>query len=592
MSDAERIARALDGKRITDGFLCRCPVPNHGKGNGDRNRSLIVKDGERALLFKCFAGCNARDVIDVLRRRGLIDVGSAGNLSRCPRHRRRRQYPPRAGEAVGHSLFRADAMTVRFDMTNIARALTARAAEVAIAVLGEPNRQLSSTRELRFGRKGSLAVVTDGTKAGWWYDHENGNGGDIIDLIERVRGVNFRDAVACAVQFNVSTPVISPTPAAPARPADDDMRRKQRRAGELLRESVPIVDTAAERYLASRGIVGLPVGVDGAVLRFHPACPFGDMRVSCMVAIMRDIRNNEPRAIYRTALTPTAEKIGRMALGPKTGAAVKLSSDEDVTQGLAVGEGVETVLSAMRLGFCPAWALGDAGNVRDFPLLSGIDCISIIVDNDENGTGQRAALECSRRWTEAGREVFRVIPDRCGDDMNELIQRARRKAPPRVRKPSPLHDQFLAPTPDLDGYRTRLREAFGNTMSDEFVEVMLGKVVEALKPSPHDKLDEPTLNAALAIIDSVQCRSELEAFIAVEIVATGFSGFRFLRQSHKNMTEEYISVYGNYANKLLRLQLDLMQALDRHQRGQADRRGPARPHTLGGPGGSWNCERH
>jgi hypothetical protein len=142
-----------------------------------------------------------------------------------------------------------------------------------------------------------------------------------------------------------------------------------------------------------------------------------------------------------------------------------------------------------------------------------------------------------------------------------------RKAPPRVRKPSPQHDQFLAPTPDLEGYRARLREAFGNTMSDEFVDVMLGKVVEALKPSPFDKLEEPTFNAALAIIDSVQCRSELEALIAVEIVATGFSGLRFLRQSHKNMTEEYVSVYGNYANKLLRLQLDLIQALDRHRRG-------------------------
>jgi hypothetical protein len=79
-------------------------------------------------------------------------------------------------------------------------------------------------------------------------------------------------------------------------------------------------------------------------------------------------------------------------------------------------------------------------------------------------------------------------------------------------------------------------------------------------------LDEPTLNAALAIIDSVQCRSELEAFIAVEIVATGSSGLRFLPQSHKNMTEEY-GVYGNYANKLLRLQFDLIQALDRHRRG-------------------------
>jgi hypothetical protein len=52
----------------------------------------------------------------------------------------------------------------------------------------------------------------------------------------------------------------------------------------------------------------------------------------------------EPRAIYRTALTPTAEKMGRMALGPKAGAAVKLSCDEEVAQGLGSGEGVETVL--------------------------------------------------------------------------------------------------------------------------------------------------------------------------------------------------------------------------------------------------------
>jgi hypothetical protein len=151
------------------------------------------------------------------------------------------------------------------------------------------------------------------------------------------------------------------------------------------------------------------------------------------------------------------------------------------------------------------------------------------------------------------------------DDAREVSER--RKAPPRVRKPSPQHDQCLAPTPDLEGYRARLREAFGNTMSDEFVDVVLGKVVEALKPSPFDRLDEPTLNAALAMIDSAQCRSELEAFIAVEIVATGSSGLRFLRQSHRNMTEEFINVYGNYANKLLRLHLDLIQALDRHRRG-------------------------
>jgi hypothetical protein len=143
----------------------------------------------------------------------------------------------------------------------------------------------------------------------------------------------------------------------------------------------------------------------------------------------------------------------------------------------------------------------------------------------------------------------------------------RRQAPPRVRKPSTIHDRYLAPTADLEGYRAQLREAFGNTMSNEFVDVMLGKVVEALKPTPWDQLEEATLNAALAIIASAHCRSELEALLAVEIVATGFAGLRFLRQSQKHMTEDYINTYGPYANKLLRLQLDLIQALDRHRRG-------------------------
>ena len=139
--------------------------------------------------------------------------------------------------------------------------------------------------------------------------------------------------------------------------------------------------------------------------------------------------------------------------------------------------------------------------------------------------------------------------------------------PPRVRKPLPRNDQWKAPTPDLEGHRKRLREALGNTLSDEFVDVILGKLVEALRPGLYDQLEEATLNAALAIIDSMQPRSELQALLAVEIIATGFAGLRFLRQSHRNMTEDFINVYGNYAIKLLRLQNEMIQTFERYQRG-------------------------
>jgi hypothetical protein len=196
------------------------------------------------------------------------------------------------------------------------------------------------------------------------------------------------------------------------------------------------------------------------------------------------------------------------------------------------------------------------------PRISGKEATHVAMEAEKYGPVRISAADDSMPNSKEPADMAQVPAQ-----MNTPDGGGVRKAPPRVRKPSALHDQYLAPTPDLEGHRARLREAFGNTMSDEFVDVMLGKVVEALKPSPFDKLEEPTFNAALAIIHSAQCRSELEAFIAVEIVATGFSGLRFLRQSHRHMTEEFISVYGNYANKLLRLQLDLMQALDRHRRG-------------------------
>src|SRR3984893_2271376 len=101
-----------------------------------------------------------------------------------------------------------------------------------------------------------------------------------------------------------------------------------------------------------------------------------------------------------------------------------------------------------------------------------------------------------------------------------------RKMPPRVRKPLPRNDQWKAPTPDLEGHRKRLREALGNTLSDEFVDVILGKLVEALRPGLYDQLEEATLNAALATIDSMQPRSELQAILAVQIIATSTIGLR------------------------------------------------------------------
>ena len=93
------------------------------------------------------------------------------------------------------------------DITSLRVALVEHAAEIAVTVLGEPNLRLcSSGRELRFGNRGSLAIAINGPKAGQWYDHETGEGGDLIDLIRRQRCCSFRDATTYAEELIGTAP--------------------------------------------------------------------------------------------------------------------------------------------------------------------------------------------------------------------------------------------------------------------------------------------------------------------------------------------------------------------------------------------------
>jgi hypothetical protein len=68
-------------------------------------------------------------------------------------------------------------------VADVAARVNARIADLARALLGEPNRVLSTATQLRFGNKGSVAVEIDGPNAGKWFDHEHGVGGDGLELI-------------------------------------------------------------------------------------------------------------------------------------------------------------------------------------------------------------------------------------------------------------------------------------------------------------------------------------------------------------------------------------------------------------------------
>jgi hypothetical protein len=141
-----------------------------------------------------------------------------------------------------------------------------------------------------------------------------------------------------------------------------------------------------------------------------------------MIAALRDIHTDEIVGIHRTALTPSGEKIGRKMLGRSAGAAIKLDPDDVVEHGLFIGEGLETALTGRLIGLKPCWALGSAGAIKAFPVLSGITSLTILTERDS--ANEKASSLCAERWSSAGVDVFFAEP-RCGKDLNDALKEYR-----------------------------------------------------------------------------------------------------------------------------------------------------------------------
>lgn len=182
-----------------------------------------------------------------------------------------------------------------------------------------------------------------------------------------------------------------------------------------------LIDGTAAAYLRARRVVIPP---EGSHLRWHPALrhPLTGTLCPALVALVTDAATGVPITLHRTWIAADGTKPlkpARMLLGGhrKAGGVVRLWADADVTLGLGLAEGVETALS-MAHAFAPVWAAIDAGNLAAFPVLGGIEALTIAVDHD--AAGINAANQCAARWTAAGREVRIVMAPQTGADLNDV----------------------------------------------------------------------------------------------------------------------------------------------------------------------------
>jgi putative DNA primase/helicase len=183
---------------------------------------------------------------------------------------------------------------------------------------------------------------------------------------------------------------------------------------DIWHDSQTPYSTVVEDYLVGRSL-SLDASVASDAIRFHPALRNRGQKMPAMVCLFRDIITNEPCGIHRTFLTADGAKLNRKMQGRCKGAAIKLDANETVTGDLFIGEGVESCLAGRLAGFHPAWALGSAPAVGAFPVLSGIDSLTIFMEADDNGVNEKATMVCARRWLKAGAEVIGLNPLIAGD---------------------------------------------------------------------------------------------------------------------------------------------------------------------------------
>ncbi len=171
-------------------------------------------------------------------------------------------------------------------------------------------------------------------------------------------------------------------------------------------KAISIYNTPAEKYLQFRGCI-VPECED---IRYLPAYK---EKPHAMVARITDVITGKPLSLHFTYLKPDGfgkadiEKQRSLLFGHrKKGGVIRLYPDEDVTIGLGIAEGIETALSVAKY-WQPVWSTIDASNMDTFPVLEGIESLTIFPDPEP--TGMKAAEKCANLWKSEGRSA-RIVP--------------------------------------------------------------------------------------------------------------------------------------------------------------------------------------
>lgn len=202
---------------------------------------------------------------------------------------------------------------------------------------------------------------------------------------------------------------------------DRDAERRTAYASRLFASAGPAAGSPIQTaYFPARGLTLAPP----PSLRYVASLehkPTG-LRLPAMVAAVRDV-DGRFMAVHRTFLRGDGGRVApisqaKMMLGPCAGGAVRLSP---VGPQLAIGEGIETVLSVMQSEGLAGWAALSAGGLKAVKIPPEVVDVIVLADGDD--TGRAAAQECADRLRSEGRRA-RIAQAPDGKDFNDLLREA------------------------------------------------------------------------------------------------------------------------------------------------------------------------
>lgn len=242
-----------------------------------------------------------------------------------------------------------------------------------------------------------------------------GAGGDVFDFVMRRDQLSFSEAVRW-IDGGSSAPRVPPVSFHPVK-----QNQTEETALRIWNQAVPIRNTVAEKYLASRC---LPVvNLSGlSALRFARLPYRGSReRHPVLVAAVTDLEGRVC-GIQRTYLSDDGSKLDvpapKLSLGRLRGGAIRIGEGSDV---IAVCEGLEDGLSIWLTNpELSVWIAAGAGMMASMRLPEG--CRQIIVAADRDEAGMRAAAAAKHAYSRCVSRVKVIHPLPGFKDFNAQLQ--------------------------------------------------------------------------------------------------------------------------------------------------------------------------